>query len=659
MVIKSIRAKLLFMVISILFVSNTGLIWFTYTRSADYLEKNFRKEAFMQQEVLRNNINAWLEIHTTRIKTIATAGEITSMDLAKQVSYLKEEVGRHPEYEMLFVALPDGSSVTTAGTHPNLKDRAYFQEAMGGKAYSISNPIVSRASGMMVVVVAAPIMNGSGKPVGMIGATIPVETINKLVAGAKFGETGTAFMTQADGLMIANREKEQIMKQNILQTGAAPIKEAQLAAVRGETGVTDNSSKGETELIFYTTIPLTGWVLFLSAPLAEATQQVTNLSEDLLLAVAAILLVAIVCVFWFTTRLVHPLKKMSELTEKVAQGDLTINLYNRSQDEIGRLSSHFTTMIENMREVVGKIGQTTEQVKQSSDALSSMSEETRHTADQVAVTISELAAGTSDTVESVTEATEKLNMAITTVQEIASYTDEVIEASAYSKESAIAGRAHAAQAVVKMEEILGASGRTAEIIEKLELHSRQIGSIVGMITAIAEQTNLLALNASIEAARAGEQGKGFAVVAQEVRKLANETSRSAEQISGLIMQTQQESRLAVESVTLGTKVMAEGTVVVKQAGAAFDEIATSVQNVEQHNKRIHSAINDLMHTSKRILRDMENISAVTQEASAGAEQVSAASQQQAAGSNQMANDARTFSDLATNLQLLVKQFKTE
>ncbi|MGO0060140.1 methyl-accepting chemotaxis protein [Brevibacillus fluminis] len=658
MAMKSIRAKLLLIVIPILLVSNIGLIWFTYDRSAAYLEANFRKDAGSQQEVLKNKVNAWLQVHLERLQTMAATEEITGFDQAKQLQYLKQEQGHHPEYEMLFVAAKDGAAITSSDAHTNVAERAYFQAVMSGKPYAISDLLISKTSGNQIVVVAAPIVK-NGATVGMVGCTIPVDTMGELVAKARLGESGTAFMTQADGLMIANRDKATIMKENISQTGAATLKEALARAVKGETGVTDNTFNGEKELIFYTTIPLTGWALFMSAPLSEATQQVTELSQISLLAAAIILVIATAGVFAFTTRLVRPLQKMSELTEQVAQGDLTIQLTHRSQDEIGRLANHFMVMIENMRNVIGKIGGATEQVKQSSESLAMMSKETKHAADQVALTIAELAAGTAETAESVTDATEKMNRAIATVQEIATFTDRVMEASEQSKESAENGRSHAVEAMAKMEELQKVTQQTSSIIEKLDGHSREIGSIVGMITAIARQTNLLALNASIEAARAGEQGKGFAVVAEEVRKLANETGHSAEQIADLIRQTQHESRLAVESATHGAKMMAEGAAVVKQAGTAFDDIAANVDNVEQHNQQIHAAIKELLQMSGRILNDMENISAVTQEASAGAEEVSASSQQQAAGANQIAADAQTFTELAENLQTLVKQFKTE
>ncbi|WP_425388456.1 methyl-accepting chemotaxis protein [Bacillus solimangrovi] len=309
--------------------------------------------------------------------------------------------------------------------------------------------------------------------------------------------------------------------------------------------------------------------------------------------------------------------------------------------------------------MLSKVQEVANHVKQSSDTLCVSSEDTKNSAEQVAVTISELATGTNDIANSVTSTTNQITTMLNTVDQIASFTDEVIETSEESRNAAKKGHTFSAEALQKMDEMNHTVLETSEIIGKLDKQSKQIGNIVEMITNIAGQTNLLALNASIEAARAGEHGKGFAVVAEEVRKLAVETTSSADQISMLINKTQEESHRAVKAAERGTKVVEEGTQTVIQTTEVFDEISTHVDEVLGRNKEIHEAIQLLKDTGSVIGKEMETISSFTEEASAGAQEVSATSEEQASSANVISHDAVKLAALAEELQEMMSQFRVK
>lgn len=655
---KSIRSKLLLIIIPILTISLIGISWINHSKATEYLLQNFRDKSAVDLSNLRGSIDGWLTNQVARLETLSSSEDVIRMDSVSTIRYLKERQKDHPEFSTLLYALPSGQSYTSLDQKADIADRQYFKDIMGGKSLAISNVLIHKVTQEPIIVIACPILNEAGQVKGVLGATISIETINQMVSKAKFAETGYAYLLQGDGTFIAHPDPDFLMKKKIQDLQIPELSAAQ-QGVQAQTlhGEARYTFEGVEKFAFYTFIPSTGWGLFITAPVKEATSQLDILAKISFVTAAVVLIFASMVLILFTSKLIRPIKMMSMITSQVAEGDLTIKLEHQSKDEVGVLGHNFNSMIEKMQGVLSTINRTTEHTKRSSDTLVMSSSETKSSAEQVARTISELASGTSDIAASVTQATDHIQEMMGTVQALSTYADDIIAAAKRSKESATEGRQYANESIEKMKEIDQTVNQTAEIISKLDQRSKEIGNIVGMITNIAQQTNLLALNASIEAARAGEQGKGFAVVAEEVRKLANETSLSAEKISFLIRETQNESHRAVQAVELGTRVVVEGTSTVQKAGTAFSEISRQIDDVLEKNVSIHGSIRELNDQGGQVVRNMENIAAVTEEAAAGSEQVSAASEQQAAAASQISHDAMALAELAEELQAMLRQFK--
>lgn len=654
---KSIKSKLLMVIIPIMCLALIGMAWLNHNKAKEFLEQNFREKSMVELELLSIKLNDQLQMHVERLSNIATGEEMTGMNPVVQMTYLKQKLKEYPEYTMLFVANSNGDALTTEDKRANIADRPYFQQIMKGSQHVISEPVASKTTGKLSIVVANRIQDKEGKTIGLVGTTFPIDTLTKTASEVKIGQTGYAFIAQKDGLIISHPKKELVMKSNVTKLHVPKLAEAHEAAQRGEIGEVRYEFDGVDKYTFYKKLPITGWSIFLTAPVAEASVQLTYLAKLSFVSATVVLIFAIIIVVIFSTRLVRPIQKMSELTSYVANGDLTLKVEHAANDEVGRLGENFNVMVGKIQDLLGQIGKVSTHIKASSDTLSITSQETKMSAEQVAITISELASGTVDIASSVTHAASQMNDMVQTVNRIANHTGEVLSASNQSKESAESGLGYANEAIQKMTEVNETVKQTSEMIQKLDERSKEIGNIVGMITNIAEQTNLLALNASIEAARAGEHGKGFAVVAEEVRKLANETSSSASQIAALIKETQHDSQRAVQSAQSGTRVVEEGSKTVYQAGQVFEEIVQHIDNVLHKNKEIYTAIKSLEEVGQQIGESMERISAVTEEASAGAEEVSAASQQQAAGANQISDDANSLASLGDELQQVMNQFK--
>jgi methyl-accepting chemotaxis protein len=273
------------------------------------------------------------------------------------------------------------------------------------------------------------------------------------------------------------------------------------------------------------------------------------------------------------------------------------------------------------------------------------------------------------------------------IQQVSSLSQEAAVRGQQVAEIATTGGKQVVEAVGGMDRIKEATDKVAEMVRDLGDSSQQIGTIVGTIDDIAEQTNLLALNAAIEAARAGEQGKGFAVVADEVRKLAERSSRATREIAGLITNIQQMTSNAVEAMDQGSREVTEGTQLANQAGDALSDIQDAVAGIVHQIEEVSAATQQMACSSSEVVRAIENVSAVTEETTAAAqemaanssdvsqqieqvaavgeqnaaasEEVSAATTGQSASMEELKTSAAQLSEMAGELEDLVSQFNLE
>ncbi|MCE5323291.1 methyl-accepting chemotaxis protein [bacterium] len=419
---------------------------------------------------------------------------------------------------------------------------------------------------------------------------------------------------------------------------------------------------------------------------------------------------------WFMSTVIsRPVVDIAAAAEKVANGDLTINIESKSKDEIGSLCTSFRRMIENLRSVVHDVRQSAETVSASSQELSGASKEVTQGTQQIGDTIGQVAAGSqeqSKTAQSSSLAMEQLSRAIDEVasgaqaqarqventvaliQQISSSIEDVAKLSQDSavngqrvSEVAADGGKEVIEAVDGMHRIKQATDRVAEMVIKLGESSQQIGAIVETIDDIAEQTNLLALNAAIEAARAGEHGKGFAVVADEVRKLAERSSKATGEIADLIGDIQEMTKSAVEAMNHGSQEVSDGTELANRAGEALKNIQSSIEGIVGEIHQISANAQHVSSSSADVVRSIENVSSVTQQTTAAAqemsasstevchqieqvaalseqnaaatEEVSATTEEQNAAAEELNASAEELADMAGQLQELVSHFKLD
>lgn len=653
---KSLRSKLLGVVLPILIVSLSTIAWINHSKATEFLEQNFNEKANLQLINLKKQISTWISVRESVLSTISQSDDVKNGTSELAIPFLKKELEINQEFDYFFVSDEKGNMVTTSGERANIADRPYFKRAMSGLP-AISDVIVAKTTGKKIVVLAMPLETENGERKGVLAGAITTDYLTSVLSDVKLGRTGYAFMVQKDGMVVAHPEKDKILKENVLKGSNQDLISIIKKSQTGQTGSLRYTYENEDKLSYYAFIPRTSWSLIITAPASEATEQLSYLAKISIATAAGVLIFTCIILILLASRFVRPIRRLSEVTAELAQGNLTVRADVHGEDEVGKLSQNFDKMIENMSDIIETMKTTSIHLEHSSQNMTISSEETKRAAEEVALTIQDLATGSTNIADSVSEVTGEMGAMKHTIDNISDQASRMV--GAFTKMSTLSkeGLEVSGQAVSRMQDVDERIHQSAGMMRGLEDKSNEIGGIVTLISSIAEQTNLLALNASIEAARAGEHGKGFAVVAGEVRKLAEQTNQATAQIQTLISDTQQEANRASQSIAGGVSTVQEGRSMVEKTGAYFSEMADMIGEVTELTEAIAREIKQVEHNTGVVAESMESIAAITEEASASTEQVGASSQQQAASAQEILNDSHRLKELSIQLQEVVNRFR--
>lgn len=344
---------------------------------------------------------------------------------------------------------------------------------------------------------------------------------------------------------------------------------------------------------------------------------------------AAGVILAIFLGFLVAARITTPIRGTMEQARRIADGDLTATSLVSSNDETGKLSESMNDMVQNLNQIIGSVATASKRVDDSANALRGVSEK-----------LSDGAAEVSGQAITLSAAGEEMSM---TASDIARNCTESAQAADAVTMEAERGAQVVNETVNRMHSIAAKVRESAGSIELLGQRSDQIGQIIGTIEDIADQTNLLALNAAIEAARAGEQGRGFAVVADEVRALAERTSRATREISEMIRGVQQETKASVANMEGSVQEVQSGIGDAERSRQALEEIIRQIGDISAQVNQIAVAAEEQTATTTEISNNIHRINEAIQQTVQGAEDSS--------------RESGVLFEQATQLKLVVSRFR--
>ena len=491
--------------------------------------------------------------------------------------------------------------------------------------------------------------------------------LSEVAATVEYGKEGYALILSADGTTLGHKNREwvkthlnfveQFKKDGTLENEAKLIEEHILPKQYGVA--TYESSSGGTRYIGFSTLE-NGWKVGVVASEEEALASLHDMKVNFYMITSIVLLLGLVVALIISRTISRPIIGVVETSKCLAQGDFTkgiSNAYIKRKDEIGLLASSLQHMVHSMKEMIIQVNNSAALVTTASQEMTAEVASVNEMSEQIIAAVTEVETGAANQLAMTEDSSQSMEQMSRGIHNIVEATANIVENTEFMKQKVDTGHTAVKQTIVQMSAIQEGTAKELAVIRLLEQESKEIGLITKMITDIADQTNLLALNASIEAARAGEVGKGFAVVAGEVRKLAEQTANSAQQINRLIANVQLYTREAVEAAVDGEQKVQRGIHLIETVGARFEEIVMSIVQITEEIQQMSASTEELSASTEEVVSAMEEVSASAKSANHCVHTVTASTNTQQKTICQMAEQAQKLSQMATELQLAIGQFK--
>ncbi|OXM82404.1 methyl-accepting chemotaxis protein [Paenibacillus rigui] len=653
--LSSVKARLFILSLLILLVPGLLIGWITFNTSKSQIEQLLMASASENVALTNMYINNLilsrekeLDVLTQEIagELKASSGKSGPRTLAAMQDFLNE----HPESKPPVLATEDGQLVTASSDLKvpqdyKPKEAQWYKEAKGKDKLIMTDPYQDALFGGIVITIAKALPDQSG----VVAIQLNLEEIKQLTKDVHIGKAGY--------IVIYSKNKQFLLHPtNKIGTPTSPHNEVMYQPGM-ETGKYDYIFKDEPKKMIYTTNPTTGWKVAGNMSAIEINDLAKPVLDRTIAVISVSLLVGAIIVYFMIMSILRPLNRLRLATQKISQGDLTERVQVKKQDEIGQVGISFNQMADALHSILLEVRNSSSQLAASSSELSVSSEQTNKTSEQVVVTVQQLSAGVEQQVRFVDESSRAISEISASAQQISANAESASSTSTYSSNKATEGFIAIQSVTEQMHSIHQTVSGLAEAVKGLGERSEQVTQAIEMISAISAQTNLLSLNAAIEAARAGEQGKGFAVVAGEVRKLAEQSAVSAQQISEVVQSIQEETGHTVKAMEAAMREVKEGMDMVNVAGHSFEEIRSSIDRVVQQIQEVSSASNLMAESTAQVTESIHEVVKVAEQSNAGTQELSAAAEEQLASVQEISASAAHLSGMSEQLKSLVNQFR--
>lgn len=557
-----------------------------------------------------------------------------------------------------------GKTANKGGLTRGVNDtsKSWYQNCIGSKArntiYSqFSDPYVDSSSGKTIFTVSQEIKYTDGANYGAVGLNIDFAEVEDYVKNIGLLNTGYVILVNKDGKILVDNDKNTNVQDNVTSLECWNTIKNLSEDQYDTTFSFDEKINGESVHIVTSKDAVTGWTLmgFISE---SETQAVVNKIAKTTIELAIIaLIIGIVIALIITRAVTKELKTLNNAMNMMANGKLTYRINVKSKNELGQAEANYNVMADQISSLIKGVEEKSGVLITASQKISNVSESTTETVNQVSEAIQSVSIGASGQAESTQKATSEVELLASKLHETKAYVSDINDMSVETKQLSDHGLTIVDDLIEKGEKSKDNSRFSKNVVNEMIESINKINFISDAITEITEQTNLLSLNASIEAARAGESGRGFAVVADEIRKLAEQSQSSTDEIKQIVKEISAKSVVAEKTMDESVDIIDEQNKSINDAKELFGHISDAVNALKEGLDNIAS-LNEQMDASREnVVKSMEDVASVSTETAAASEEVSASAEEVNATMHTLNQFTVELDEIATHLTEAINRFE--